>query len=255
MKKKKIHIIANWKMNPQTAEEAKTLFSKTNKSAEKSKKVSVLCAVPYVYVGKLTSGTKKVAKIGVQDVSSEASGSYTGSISADMAKNVGASFTIIGHCEKRKGGDTDEMISKKVALANTAGLSVVLCVGEGDRDTNGGYLDGIKNQLVVGLSAFPKESIKTLVIAYEPVWAIGKSFKDAMKPDQIHEMCIYIKKVLTQIFGRESAELVPVLYGGSVDFENSQAILSDGEVGGLLIGRQSLDATAFSNIIGYANKL
>lgn len=242
-------------MNPENEGLAKKLYTKTNKAAESARKVTVVACVPYVYLPTLNRVSKKYAKLGVQDVSAEFSGSFTGSVSANMVRAFGAEYTIIGHSERKALGENNELIAKKLKTALESGLRVVLCVGENVRDESGAYLEEIRNQITTFFSELPKKHFFDVIITYEPVWAVGKSYDMAMKPEEIHEITLYIKKLLAEIYSRENAMSIPILYGGSVDLENAEKILSDGEVSGLLIGRQSLDPENFSKIIAYANRL
>jgi len=251
----KLYIVGNWKMNPDTVSEAKSIFSASERIAKKVRKVSVIVCPPAVFVGTLSRGTKKKVFFGVQDIHTAPLGAHTGGISAKQALSVGATYVILGHSERRAEGDTDETIALKVVTALEAGLKVILCVGEVARDEQGVFLSEVREQIIRVMSKVPKKYISDIMVAYEPSWAIGKSYDTALSPQMIHEMIIFIKKTVSEIANREDAMRMPVLYGGSVDFDNAQAILSDGEVSGLLIGRQSLDSENFKKIILYANSL
>jgi triosephosphate isomerase len=251
--KKKFTIIGNWKMNPDTLEQGKKLVAATERVAQKSPKVSVIVCPPAPFVEGLSRGKEKAVSFGVQDVDHRERGSFTGSVSAFQAASVGARWAIVGHSELRAAGDTDAIIAEKVRAAVAAGMGVILCVGEKERDNNAQYLRTVREQILAAIALVDKKHVRSLIIAYEPVWAIGKSYDTALSPVDIHEMCIYIKKIVAEAVGKQEGLRTPVLYGGSVNFENAQKILSDGEVSGLLIGRQSLDAEAFGNIITYAN--
>src|SRR5690606_2078969 len=165
----------------------------------------------------------------------------------------GAEYAIIGHSERRAAGDTDEIVSQKVSQALDANLRVILCVGEKERDEQALYLRSVREQILAVISKADKKKAGLITVAYEPVWAIGKDYGKALSPSDIHEMSIYIKKVVAEALGKEAGLRTQVLYGGSVNFENAQGILADGEIDGLLVGRQSLDAEAFSDMISYAN--
>ncbi len=153
-----------------------------------------------------------------------------------------APAVIIGHSERRKMGETDEDVNKKVLLALKAKLTPIVCIGETTRDEEGKYLGFIKEQIEKALAGVQKNSLNKIIIAYEPVWAIGAS--TAMEAPDIHEMTIYIKKTLIDLYKMKSVS-VAILYGGAVDPANAQGILTDGEADGLLVGRQSLDSEAF----------
>jgi len=245
-------LVGNWKMNPESLEEAKVLFSAFERKAKRTPKASVVICPPAVFLGALAKSSKKCA-LGVQDVDSHPKGAFTGSISARQAESVGAKYSIIGHSDRRAAGDTDEILAQKAAQALDAGLQVIFCVGESERDGNANYLQTIRGQILAALSKIDKKKVRMVTIAYEPVWAIGKDFSTALSPEGIHEMSIYIKKVVAEIFGKSEGLKMKVLYGGSVNSENAEKMVSEGEIDGLFVGRQSLDVDSFSKIIAYAN--
>ncbi len=251
--KKKFTIVGNWKMNPDTLEDAKKLASAVERVAQKSPKVSVIVCPPAPFIEGVSRGREKAISFGAQDVDHRDRGSFTGAVSASQVASAGAEWAIIGHSERRAAGDTDAVIAEKVKMAVAAGLGVILCVGEKERDNHAHYLRTVREQVLAAIALIDKKHLRSITIAYEPVWAIGKSYDTALSPVDIHEMCIYIKKIVAEAAGKQEGLRTPVLYGGSVNFENAQKILSDGEVSGLLIGRQSLDIEGFGNIITYAN--
>ncbi len=252
--KRKFIIVGNWKMNPDTLEDAKKLRSAFEKKAKKSPNVTVVLCPPASFLPEISKSITAL-HIGAQDVDSRPRGAFTGSISARQVHEAGAEYTIIGHSERRAAGDTNEVVAQKVGQALEAGLRVIICVGEKERDTQGKYLRDIREQIAAFMVSMDKSKLRWITIAYEPVWAIGKSYNVALSPADIHEMCIYIKKTVAETAGKDLALKTHVLYGGSVDFENAKKILADGAVDGLLVGRQSLDVENFSNIIDYASNL
>ena len=171
-----------------------------------------------------------------------------------MLTASGVSSTIIGHSERRALGESDEAIAQALLKATEAGLRTVLCIGEKERDQQGVHFGFLEQQLQSALAAFPKASAKNLVIAYEPVWAIGKSAQDALKPTDLREMGIFIRKILTEILGRTEAMKVLILYGGSVETDNARALMSEGDVNGLLIGRSSTNIDSFLEILKAVSK-
>ncbi|HVU06552.1 MAG TPA: triose-phosphate isomerase [Candidatus Paceibacterota bacterium] len=251
--KKSFILVGNWKMNPATREEAKAIFSPILRAAKDARKTTVVIAPPAPFIRELVG--KGPIHISAQDVSEHAEGAFTGSVSARELKSAGAEYAIVGHSERRKAGDTDEIVAKKAAQALEAGLRVIVCVGESERDPNAQYLRAVREQVIGILSSVNKKLAKWVTIAYEPVWAIGKSYDTSLSPSDIHEMTIYIRKVAAEALGKKDGLKIPVLYGGSVDFEHAKAMLAESSVDGLLIGRQSLDPKAFSAIIEYADSL
>jgi triosephosphate isomerase len=252
--KKRFMLVGNWKMNPDTLEEGKKIFGAHSRKAAKSEKVQVVIAPPAPFIDALASKGSSI-DIAAQDVANETRGAFTGSVSAQQTKSAGAEYAIIGHSERRKSGDTDEVVAQKTVQALEAGLKVILCVGEKERDQHAHYLREIREQLLAVINSIDKKKIQQITVAYEPVWAIGKSYDTALKPSDIHEMSIYIKKVIAELIGKKPGLKIPILYGGSVDFENARAILADGAIEGLLVGRQSLSPEDFGNMIDYANGL
>jgi len=138
-------------------------------------------------------------------------------------------------------------VSKKAAAAVQANMTAVLCIGEKTRDDLGEYLDVVRDEIKASLQVFPKRALGQLIIAYEPIWAVGA--KAAMTPAAIHEMVIFIKKVLSDIYGQVSAVEVPILYGGSVNFRNAADIIALGQVDGLLVGRESVNVPGFVELL------
>ncbi len=244
--------MGNWKMNPQTAAEAITIGKKVSKVALTTKKVMTVMCPPALYFASVKKFVDdKNTFAGVQNIFTEERGSYTGEVSIDMIKDAGAKFAIIGHSERRKMGESDEMVNKKVHLALSKKITPIVCIGETTRDEEGKYLGFIKEQLSKGLARVPTDDFTKVIIAYEPVWAIGAS--TAMNSHDVHQMTIFITKALIDLFRVKRQEPVPILYGGAVDPTNAYSILTDGNADGLLIGRQSLDPEAFSDILRIAN--
>lgn len=242
-------IMGNWKMNPASKEEAKRILREVKKIAIKNPEVKMVVFPPAIYASLAVPNAlnKKYFESGLQNVFSEEAGSFTGEISAQMIKDSGITYVLIGHSERRKMGENDEFIAKKVNLALKVGLKVVLCIGEKERDSQGEYMSFLKNQIRMSLDKVQKRSVKNLTIAYEPVWAIGGT--QAMDYTEIHETSLFIKKTLADLFGQEEALKVPILYGGSVNFRNAREIVEDGKVDGLLIGRESVNPAGFSEIV------
>ena len=246
-------IVGNWKMNPETLEEAKELFSALSKKAAKSKRAIAMIAPSAPFISSL-SAKKSSIVVGAQDIAHESDGAFTGSISAMSVKSAGAQFAIIGHSERRAEGDTDEIVAKKVGQAIDVGLDVILCVGEKERDDQAKYLRTIRDQILsVFASIKDKKKLSAITIAYEPVWKIGA--QTAMIPSEVHEMSIYIKKVVGEALGNKAGLKTTILYGGSVTAENARRILTEGSIDGLLIGRESHDAESFGTILSYADSI
>ena len=248
-------IIANWKMNPQGLKEARRIFSEIKKVASRMPRVETVICPPFTYISNLKSQISNL-KIGAQNVFYEEKRAYTGEISVQMLKNLNVKYVIIGHSERRKYlGETDEMINKKIKNALNNNLKVIFCIGEQERDIEGGYLYFIKNEIEAGLQGIPRKLFKNLIIAYEPIWAIGKKGKDVDKPEDVFQMSIYIRRILLGIIGKELSRSIPILYGGSVEPENTENLLKEGGVQGFLVGHASLVPKDFNKILKIAQSV
>lgn len=246
MKKVKKLIVGNWKMNPTSLAEAKKLAGDIKKGLRSVKKTTVVLCPPFVYLSSLNTIPNPTLFLGAQNTSSEISGSFTGEVSYVQLLDFKVSYVIVGHSERRAYGETDEFVNKKVRAVTGEGMTAVLCIGESRRDKEGNYLEFIKQQLHIGLQDINKKSLSYVVIAYEPIWAIGAKY--AMTPSDIHETSIFVRKILRDMYG-PIADDVLILYGGSVDNTNALEIVRDGFVSGLLIGRESLKAKNFLEIV------
>ncbi len=248
-------VIGNWKMNPSGIEEARAIFRDIVSGYHSLNRVKVVICPPSPFLEKLCSLSKNKIALGAEDCFWGETGPYTGEVSAKILKSVGARYVILGHSERRALGDGDELINKKIKSALASGLKVIFCVGERSRDESGEYLNFIKNQLILGLDKIKKSSLENLSVAYEPIWAIGKDALRPASPEDVLETSIFIKKVLTGIFGYEAGIKVSIIYGGSVDEKNSREFLSGDKVDGLLIGRASLDPESFLKILEIASEV
>lgn len=240
--KKSTLVVANWKLHPKTLKEAEKLLS----SYKLPRGMSVVVAPPSLFLQPLRKGHKGKIAFGVQNIFFEKEGSFTGEISGGMAKDVGASYALIGHAERRALGESDEEIAKKAGAAVRAGLTAILCVGERERDEHGFYLNRLKEQLERGLAEISPALLKNVIIAYEPLWAIGASV--AISPRDLQETALYLRKILHALY-KDKGLSVPVLYGGSVSAENAAAFVEEGDVNGLLVGRESLKSGSFNAIL------
>lgn len=249
--KRKI-IVGNWKMNPTTMEEAVNIFKKIKNTALKLASTHVIVCPPFPYISRFASVKgKPVVAVGAQNVFFEERGAFTGEVSAVMLRDLGVTHVIVGHSERRAEGESDEIVAKKVGAVLDAGIHPIICVGEKERDIHGLYLDVLKAQIKNSLSKVPKKLVNQLIIAYEPVWAIGA--KEPMEPAIIEEMSIFIRKVISDIFGQENALKTTVLYGGSINFRNAPDIISRGKVDGLLVGRESVNIPGFVELLKAAD--
>ena len=240
-------IVANWKMNPKTFKEAKKLFDETKRLTGLLKGVSVVVCPPAVFLRDLAVGNRAGrVSFGAQNVHFEAQGSYTGEISALQVKDAKAMYAIIGHAERRAMGETNDDVRKKVDAVLVAGLTPIMCIGEKERGQGAEHFTAVREQIRTGISEDAGKRLSKIIIAYEPIWAIGAT--KAMEPRQMHEMSIFIRKTLVERFG-EAGHSIKILYGGSVDGENAADMMRDGDVVGLLVGRASVDIQSFTELL------
>jgi len=245
-------IVANWKMNPVSVKEARRLFTLTQKAAESFRNVKTVIAPPFPYL-MLSQSIGHGISLASQDVFWEERGPYTGEVSGIMLRDLGVEYVIIGHSERREHmGETETLIRKKIFSALSSRLNVILCVGEKKRDSEGMYLRFIKQELKTALHGLKREYAKNLVIAYEPIWAVGT--KKPARPEDAFEMVLFIQKVLSSLFSRKAASRIGILYGGSVSPDNTSEFLLRGHVQGLLVGGESLKPARFKKILNAANK-
>lgn len=246
-------------MYPANIKDAQEKFKRIKKIAGTLRNVQTVICPPFVYASdlkKLVSGHRCV--VGAQNAWIENEGAYTGEVSPAMLASLKLSYVILGHSERRTVvsgcGETDELVNKKVLVAIKAGLTVILCVGETERDPDGEYLKYIATQIKVALKGITKKDIDHIVIAYEPIWAIGKYALRVASPDDALEVSILIKKTLADLYGKDSTG-VAILYGGSVDAKNAGEFLTKAQVDGLLVGRASLDPKVFGEILKSADNI
>ena len=234
-----------------TLAETEALVTALAKAGNKNK-AEIILAPSYTALAlaaKLAKGTE--LQIAAQDVHWEDKGAFTSAVSPVQAKDAGATLTLIGHSERRSVfGDTDEILNKKVAAAMRHGLKVIFCVGETLQEREAGKtLAVIEAQLKNGLAGFTAEQLKGIIIAYEPVWAIGTG--KTATPDQAQEVHAAIRAYLAKTYGGDFAEATRILYGGSVKDSNVDEIMAKADVDGALVGGQSLIAEKFARIINF----
>jgi len=242
-------VIANWKMNPQSKKEAEIIFKNIFNNLKNIKKTEVIICPPFPFLFVKGKVKTKNIKLGSQDVFYEKEGSYTGEVSALMVKDFGVEYVLVGHSERRAIGDTNEIVNKKILAILKSKMNPIFCVGESVRDTNGFYLSFIKQQIIEGLVNVNKPQVKNMVIAYEPIWAIGSSADREATPAEFTEIRIFIKKIITDLYDVKTANEVRIIYGGSVNPLNAESFIKEGRADGLLVGRDSLNPKKFSAII------
>lgn len=241
----KKYIIANWKMNPSSLEEALRLIK--NISAERFPDTfELIVAPPFVYLESIKKILKKEIKLAAQNVSWGERGAYTGEISALMLKNIGCDYVIIGHSDRRyKIGETDEMINLKIKEAFKAGLNPILAVGE--KEQNDDIVKILNYQIINALEGVEARDAGRIIFAYEPVWAIGEGFADT--PDHALSAALLIRKIIGNLYTSDWASGILVLYGGSVSGENAADFINQSGINGALVGGASLQIEEFIKII------
>ncbi|MDO8743037.1 MAG: triose-phosphate isomerase [Candidatus Azambacteria bacterium] len=252
-------IVANWKMNPQTAEEALRLVQSIL-THRLPKNVEVVIAPPFVYLDLIKSHCGKEIKLAGQNVNWAERGAYTGEVSCLMLKNMGCNYVIIGHSERRyKMGETEEMINLKIKAAFKTGLTPILAIGE--KEQNSDIVKILTEQIKSALEGTEAPEISRLIVAYEPVWAISRPRADIASalsqtislspdtPDHALSAALLIRKIIGNLYGGEWAADLPVLYGGSVSGENAADFISQKGISGALVGGASLELENFIKII------
>ena len=254
---KKRFVVGNWKLYIESPKDALAFAVSLRKAARGFAGVEAWLAPPFPFIADVAEALKGSAiKFGAQTLSpldSAQDKQRTGEVPAQMLKDMGASFVLVGHSERRAQGETDEHIRMQLALAVSAGLTVILCVGETERVPDGTHFAAVANQLSRALHGAPALGSR-LMVAYEPVWAIGKGAAEAMQVPDLEEMAIFIRKILSETLGREQALKVPILYGGSVEPQNAQALMQGGGVNGFLVGHASADIHSFKEILKACKK-
>ncbi len=241
-------IIGNWKMNPRTEVEAITLAKATAAIRKKTTHAMVVITPPLLFLGAVAKSMKKsLLLLGVQHSHPGPVGAFTGEVSASMVQAYGVTHAITGHSERRAHGETDEMVNAAVLMLLKQKMHPVICIGERVRDAQAHFYAEIESQITKALASVPAARYKDVVIAYEPIWAIGTGA--TATPADVLEMKLFIEKVLTKIGGRTAARAVTVIYGGSVNGDTAPLLYKEGGVAGFLVGGASLKPAEFEKII------
>ncbi|MDR1877033.1 MAG: triose-phosphate isomerase [Flavobacteriaceae bacterium] len=241
-------VAGNWKMN-KTLPEAKLLLTEIDTYIQsKPPKCEVIVGIPFVYIESAKANHKDL-NVFSEDISEHRSGAYTGEVSAEMLKSIHADGAIIGHSERRQyHKETDEQIGAKVKIALDNGLTPIFCNGEVlEERKSGRHKEVVKRQTEVALFGLSPEDISKVIIAYEPVWAIGTG--ETATPEQAQEIHAYIRGLIATQYGNEIADSISILYGGSVKPSNAKEIFSKPDVDGGLIGGAALNINDFSALI------
>lgn len=243
-------IAGNWKMNNTNSQAVKLV--ENIKKISLSKDVEALVCVPFTAlqdVKKALEGTD--IKVGAQNMHWEESGAFTGEISALMLKEMGVDYCIIGHSERRQYfNETDETVNNKLKAALAHGLLPIICVGETlEQRENGEAKEVVKNQILKGFSDISNEDIKDIVLAYEPIWAIGTG--KTASSDDANDMCAFIRETIGQIYGDNEKQIIRIQYGGSVNPNNVVELMGKTDIDGALVGGASLKADDFTKLVNF----
>ena len=246
---RKIVIAGNWKMNKTVAESVR-LASEVAAAARDVQNVVVVVAPTYLALAKVADvlqGTK--VKLAAQDVHWEKQGAYTGKVSADMLKEIGVDYVIIGHSEQRTYfGETDDTVNKKVKKVLALGMSPIICIGETLAERQGGRLESVLTTQVNGAyEGLSIDDARRTVIAYEPVWAIGTGV--TATDDEAQQAHAFVRSLLAKLYGDELAQSISIQYGGSMKPENAAGLLAQKDIDGGLIGGAALKADSFLGIV------
>ena len=250
---RKAIIAGNWKMN-KTATEAKALISELIPAVKDAGCEVVIC-VPFtdlVTAVEMTKGTN--IHVGAENVHFEKSGAFTGEISADMLTDLGVEYVVIGHSERRQYfAETNETVNKRTKAALAGGLKPIICVGESlDQREQGVTEELVRMQVKIALNGVTADELKNVVIAYEPIWAIGTG--KTATAEQAGEVCTNIRATIRSLYGARVARSVTIQYGGSMNAKNAHELLAQPDVDGGLIGGASLKAPDFVEIVNAANQ-
>ncbi len=246
--RKKI-VAGNWKMNT-TLQEGVGLAKDVNEALKHAEvECDVVICVPFTHLAPVNEVIDSKLGLGAENCADHKSGAYTGEVSASMVASTGATYVILGHSERRQYyGETAETLKEKVALALDNNLTPIFCIGEVlEQRENGSYLDVVKSQIEDALFGLSAAGFSKLVLAYEPVWAIGTG--KTATDDQAQEMHAHIRSVIAGKYGKEIADNTSILYGGSCKPSNARALFAKPDVDGGLIGGASLDAESFMGIV------
>lgn len=251
--RKKI-VAGNWKMNMDYNEGISVFSEIVNmiRDEKKGEQVAVICA-PYIHLNSLAQLSSGIVKIGAQNCHQNESGAFTGEISAKMIKSTGCEFVIVGHSERRQYfGETDALLAEKTNIALKNGLTPIFCIGETlDERNNGSYYQVLKSQLDNGIFSLSAEDFAKVVLAYEPVWAIGTGL--TASPEQAQDIHAFIRSEIEAKYGWALADDTTILYGGSCNAKNAPELFAQHDIDGGLIGGASLKSRDFTDIIKALN--
>ncbi len=247
--RKKI-LAANWKMNL-THSEAEAYFDTFLSEIGQIDDIEVVIIPPFTAIPALVSASERMPaiRIGAQNMHWEKSGAFTGEVSATMLRALYVKYVIVGHSERRTlFGETDEIVNRKVRAALDAGLRPIFCLGEALQERDSGQVEEVLGrQMRKGLEGVARKDVPEIVVAYEPIWAIGTG--RSASPAEAEQVHAFIRSILSELFGTPTAERIRIQYGGSVKPENAEELMRQKNIDGGLVGGASLDPRSFARII------
>ena len=247
----KLIIVANWKCNPATLKEAEKLFNSLKKGLKNVKKTEVVICPPFVYLPFISLLTAHCSsfKLGSQNCFWEDKGPYTGEVSPQMLKSMGCKYVIVGHSERRQVfKETDEVVNEKIKKILKTKLQPIFCIGETEEEKRAGKtFQVLEREIKRGLEKVSKKEIEKVIIAYEPIWAIGT--ENACEENEVMTIALFIKKLMSRLYNKKVADNIRILYGGSVDSKNAPDYFRESKMQGLLVGGASLNSKEFIKII------
>ncbi len=243
-------IAGNWKMN-KGPKEAAELINELKPLVKEARATVVVCVPAVSFAAAKTALRGSKIKLGAQNVHFKESGAFTGELSVAMLKEAGVEYVIIGHSERRQYfGETDETVNLRVRAAVAGGLTPIICVGEKKEQREAGYTDALVTyQTMIALSGLSADQIKKVIIAYEPVWAIGTGL--TATDEQANETIGVIREAIRQKYGKRVSDKVRIQYGGSMNPKNVKALMAQSEIDGGLIGGASLKAADFAQVVNF----
>ena len=252
-KYRKTVIAGNWKMN-KTPSETKEFMAAFKSILPKGRWCDIALCVPAVCISAAVRAMRETrVGIGAENCNANASGAYTGEIATNMLTDAGCKYVIIGHSERRAMGETDADVNAKVLAALEAGLTPIMCCGESLEQREAGITtEWISMQIKLGLLGVPEDKMRKVIIAYEPIWAIGTG--KTATPEQAQEVCESIRTVVRKLYSSKIARATSILYGGSMNEKNAYELLAQPDIDGGLIGGASLVPEKFVQIIEAANQ-
>ena len=252
-KYRKTVIAGNWKMN-KTPTETKAFMTEFKTIMPRGRWCDVALCVPAVCIPAAVRTMRETRiGIGAENCNANASGAYTGEIAANMLLDAGCKYVILGHSERRAMGETNADVNAKVLAALDNGLIPIMCVGESLEQREAGITEEwITMQIKTGLASIGEDKIRKMIIAYEPIWAIGTG--KTATPEQAEEVCEHIRAVIRKLYGAKVARAISILYGGSMNEKNAYDLLAQPDIDGGLIGGAALNAADFVEIINAANQ-